>query len=233
MTLAVMQPYFLPYIGYFQLLNAADRFVIYDNIEFSKKGWIHRNRILVNGKPAYISLPLRKDSDFLDVSGRFLADGFADDRIKMIRQVEGAYRKAPFFEPTFALFREIMENEESNLFRFVNASVGRIKNHLGIPTPVEVSSALPVDHSLRREHKLWALCRHFGADHYVNAIGGQALYVKPDFEAQGVKLSFLESAAEPYPQFGSEFVANLSILDVLMFNSVENVREMLHQYRLV
>lgn len=233
MTLAVMQPYFLPYIGYFQLLHAVDCFVMYDNIEFSKKGWIHRNRILVNGQPAYITLPLRKDSDFLDVCDRRLADDFPAARGKMLRQVEGAYRKAPFFEPTMALFRDIMETPEANLFRFLHRSVEKVKQHLGIATPVVISSALPVDHSLRREEKLFALCRHFGADRYVNSIGGQALYAKPDFAARGVALSFLQTTADPYPQAGGEFVPYLSVLDVLMFNSVEDVRGMLSQYRLV
>ncbi len=83
MKLAIMQPYFFPYIGYFQLINTVDEFVVYDNIEFTKKGWINRNRILVNGKDEYITLPIKKDSDFLHVKDRFLAETWSKDSAKM------------------------------------------------------------------------------------------------------------------------------------------------------
>src|SRR4030042_5533275 len=98
MKIAIMQPYFLPYIGYFQLMNAVDEFVIYDNIEFSKKGWINRNRILVNGKDSYITIPLKKDSDYLDVRDRYLAETWSSEKIKMLKRIIGSYRKAPRFD---------------------------------------------------------------------------------------------------------------------------------------
>ena len=84
MKLAIMQPYFFPYIGYFQLIKSVDEFVIYDNIQYTKKGWINRNRILVNGTDYLISLPLKKDSDYLNVVDRQLAESWEKDRTKLL-----------------------------------------------------------------------------------------------------------------------------------------------------
>ncbi len=100
MKVAIMQPYFLPYIGYFQLINAVDKFVIYDNIEFTKKGWINRNRILVNGKDEFISLPITKASDFLHANQRYLASNFENEKNKILRKIKESYRKAPYFKIT-------------------------------------------------------------------------------------------------------------------------------------
>src|SRR5438445_505000 len=103
MRIGIMQPYFFPYIGYFQLINAVDEFVVYDNIEFTKKGWINRNRILVNGKDAYITIPLKKDSDYLNVNERWLADVWTVERKKLLNRITESYRKAPYYESIYNL----------------------------------------------------------------------------------------------------------------------------------
>jgi hypothetical protein len=117
--LAIMQPYFFPYIGYFQLVNAVDEFVIYDNIEFTKKGWISRNRILVNGVDTYISLPLKKDSDYLHVKDRYLADTWDIERKKMLNRITESYRKAPYFKETYEVIEKCILYEDRNLFKFI------------------------------------------------------------------------------------------------------------------
>ena len=93
MRIAIMQPYLFPYIGYFQLMNAVDEFVIYDNIEFTKKGWINRNRILVNGRDSFITVPLKKDSDYLDVRDRYLADSWPSERVTILYRIKQSYRR--------------------------------------------------------------------------------------------------------------------------------------------
>ena len=118
-----MQPYFFPYIGYFPLINAVDEFVIYDNIQFSKKRWFHRNRILENGKDEYITLPLKKDSDYLDVNNRFLSDTWEAEREKLFRKVKENYRKAPFFGNSIAFLEKILFFSSKNLFFFLCNSV--------------------------------------------------------------------------------------------------------------
>ena len=128
MKLAIMQPYFFPYIGYFQLIAAADNFIIYDNIKYTKKGWINRNRILCDGGVSVFSLPLKKDSDYLDVRQRELSDNF--DSKKLLRQLKQSYKKAPYFEETYALVSSIINYSELNLFNFLHHSIINICNYL-------------------------------------------------------------------------------------------------------
>lgn len=222
-SIAIMQPYFLPYIGYFQLMNAVDKFVIYDDIQFTKKGWINRNRILMNGKDVYMSLPLKKDSDYLSVKGRHLSAGWDSERIKLLNRIKGAYQKAPFFKEVYPLIEEIIIHEEANLFLFIKNSLESVTKFLSIDTPIIVSSSILFDNNLKAEEKVLDICRAMGADHYINPIGGVDLYDKEMFLEHGVKLSFLKAGAVEYQQLQNEFVPFLSILDVLMFNSVDDI----------
>lgn len=216
MRVAIMQPYFLPYVGYFQLLAAVDVFVVYDNIKYTKKGWINRNRFLLNGRDALFSLPLKKDSDQLDVRDRVLAEDF--DRAKLLGRFREAYRRAPFFHEACPLVESAVLHAESNLFRYILHSLELLVQHLGIGTRLVVSSAVPADHRLQGEEKVLAICAELGATTYINAIGGQGLYSKERFRDRRVELNFLRSAPFTYRQFDHEFVPWLSILDVIMFN---------------
>lgn len=222
MRLAIMQPYFLPYIGYFQLMAAVDQFIVYDNIKYTKKGWINRNRMLLNGSDAMFSLPLKKDSDTLDVVQRELAAEF--DRTKLLNQFKGAYGRAPYFAQTFPLLERIVRYEDANLFRYIHHSLTRLCEHLDIKTEIRISSEVAIDHDLKSQDKVLALCQAVGADTYINSIGGMELYAKDDFRANGIELNFIKSKPFEYPQFGAPFVPWLSIIDVLMFNPMDAVR---------
>jgi hypothetical protein len=230
---AIMQPYFLPYIGYFQLIAAVDVFVIYDNIQFSKKGWIHRNRMLSNGKDEYFSLTLKKDSDFLDVKDRLLSDTWSEEREKILRKIKESYRKAPHFERLFPMVQDIFYFEEKNLFSFILNSLNTILVYLQIDTPVIVSSNLAADHTLKSQSRVIDICLNQGADHYINPIGGWDLYKNDDFAKVGIELSFIKSRAFEYPQFGMSFVSWLSILDILMFNDLEKIKTQLFEFDLL
>jgi len=223
MRLGIMQPYFLPYIGYYQLIAAVDVFVVYDNIKYTKKGWINRNRMLMNGQDAMFSLPLKKDSDSLDVVQRELATDYSRERL--LNQFKGAYSQAPHFAETFALLERIVLSEESNLFHYIHHSLVETCAHLCIDTEIRVSSGIGIDHSLKGQEKVLALCRAVGADTYINAIGGTELYSREEFGSQGVELKFIKSKPYSYGQFGATFVPWLSIIDALMFNSLDLVRE--------
>ena len=211
-----MQPYLFPYIGYFQLISAVDLFIVYDNIQYTKKGWINRNRFLSNGGDAVFSLPLKKDSDYRDVRERELAPDFS--RAKMVNQLREAYRKAPHLEETFPLVESVLLDTETNLFVYLHRSIVKTCGHLGVHTPIVVSSTIEIDHSLQAQDKVLALCQAVGASAYINPAGGVDLYSKEDFAASGIALSFLNSLPVEYPQFGGAFVPWLSIVDVLMFN---------------
>ena len=221
-----MQPYFMPYIGYWQLIAAVDAFVVYDNIKYTKKGWINRNRLFKNGNEATFSLPLRKDSDFLDVNQRFLADSF--DREDLLNRFWEAYRKAPEFSSVMPLLEGIIRNPASNLFEYIFASIKSVCEFLGIQTPLVVSSNIDCDHSLKSAQRVQAICKTLGAETYVNPVGGMELYSKEDFAARGIDLKFLKVLPFEYPQGGNAFVPWLSILDILMWNGKESIQDQIH-----
>jgi hypothetical protein len=221
MKAAIMQPYFLPYIGYFQLIAEADVFVVYDNIKYTKKGWINRNRMLLNGTDVTFSLPLKNDSDSLDVVERELAADFNLDRL--LNQLKGAYAQAPYFSQTFPLIERIVRYEERNLFRYIHHAIVSVCRHLGVTTEIRVASEIAIDHELKGQDKVIALCEALGADCYVNPIGGLKLYSKEDFRAHGIDLQFIQSKPFEYSQFDHAFVPWLSIVDVMMFNPVQAI----------
>jgi hypothetical protein len=231
--LGIMQPYFFPYIGYYQLLNFVDQYVIYDNIEFTRKGWINRNRILVNGKDELITLPLRKDSDFLHVRDRALSDTWPVERRKMLNRLTEAYRKATFFDSVFPLIERCINYPDGNLFRFLHHSVLETAAFVGINTPIIISSQVTIDHTLRSQDKVLAICQALGATSYINPIGGVDLYDKEIFRSHGIALNFLQVNGISYQQFANDFCPNLSIIDVLMFNAPDKVRAFLKNFSLI
>jgi hypothetical protein len=222
LKLAIMQPYFLPYIGYFQLIAACDLFVVYDNIKYTKKGWINRNRMLRDGKDVMFSLPLQNDADHLNIDRRTLVAVPAQH--KWLAQLKGAYRHAPYFAQTLPLLEQIAQCREDNLFCFLHQALLATCAHLDIRTPIRISSSVDIDHGLRSQDKVLALCDALGASTYLNAIGGIELYAPVAFEQRDAELRFLRSKPLDYPQFGAPFVPWLSIVDVLMFNPLASVR---------
>lgn len=232
LSLGIMQPYFLPYIGYFQLIALVDEFVIYDNIKYTKKGWINRNRFLLNGRESTFALPLQSAPDNMNVAARKLAEEFNRDRF--LNRLRGAYAGAPFFNSAFPLVERIVGHTDKNLFRFVHNSVTQTCSYLGIDTPIIVSSSLNIDHSLRAQAKVLALCKAREAGIYINPIGGAELYAREDFASECIELRFHKANTLEYAQFGKAFVPWLSIVDVLMFNPLEWVRDaVFNNYSLV
>lgn len=223
MKLAIMQPYFLPYIGYFQLLASVDRIVLYDNIQYTKKGWINRNRRLQNGTDTLFSLPLKKDSDYLDVAQREIAENFKPDA--MLNQFRGSYARAPHMREFWPTLERILSYEDPNLFRYILHSIREIAGYIGIPTEIVASSNVEINHELKSQDKVIAICRELGAQTYINPIGGIDLYSRENFAKNGVDLMFLKSRSFEYPQFGDHFVPWLSIVDVIMFNPLDAVRD--------
>lgn len=219
---AIMQPYFFPYIGYLQLIAAVDLFIVYDNIKYTKKGWINRNRMLRDGKDVMFSLPMKSGSDTLDIRERELAADFKRD--KLLNQIGEAYRQAPHFAETFPLVERIVRHEDANLFRYLHQSIVNTCRHLGINTEIRISSSIDADHELKSQDKVLGLCAAVGATTYVNAIGGRELYAREIFQERGMVLKFVQSKPITYKQWTGEFVPWLSIIDVMMFNPLETVQ---------
>lgn len=226
-----MQPYFLPYLGYFQLINAVDKFVLYDNIKYTKKGWINRNQMLQNGKSKLFSLPLEKASDFLNVSERKLSINF--DRKKLMRQIHGVYSKSPHYTHVIHIFEDIINYKNENLFDYIHYSLTILCDYLEIDTPFVISSTIDADTSLKKQDKVLDICQVMEADSYINPIGGIELYDKKFFEKFGISLNFIRMNDISYEQFGNEFVPSLSILDVCMFNSSKEIKNLLSEYKII
>jgi len=230
LKLAIMQPYFFPYIGYFQLINVVDKYVIYDNIQYTKKGWINRNRILKNGADIYITIPLKSDSAYLNICERSVAISF--DKHKFLNKIKDSYRNALYFTETFNLIEQIVTVNKINLFDYLYNSINTICDFLEIKTEIIQSSILNINPNIKGKDKIIKICKSMDANNYINAIGGRELYDKNEFALNGIDLKFLRTANIEYKQFENIFIPNLSIIDVLMFNSKERIREMLHDYEL-
>ena len=232
MKVGIMQPYFMPYIGYWQLLAAVDRYVIYDDVNFIKRGWVNRNRILVNGQPGYFNVPMKGASQNKRICevGVDTDPGLAERNLRIL---ENAYRKAPYFDAVYGLMEEILSCGKDNLAEYLTESIKAVCGYLGIGTELVISSSLDKDCSLKGQDKVLEICRLLGADEYYNAIGGRELYSGGAFAEKGISLKFLQTDDLEYAQFGQGFVGNLSIIDVMMFNSVREIKEMLEKYTLV
>lgn len=230
MIIAGNQPYFLPYIGFWQLVNAADLFLIGDNYNFIKRGWIQRNRILVGGKPFFLGLEVKHMSSFKKINETEFTDINVAQKLDTIYY---AYCRAPQFEAGFALIKKILNFPERNVAEFLFHSIKAVCQYLEINTKFIRSSEILGNDSFKREYRIYDFCQRLGGDTYINAVGGQDLYHFDDFEKHGVKLKFIHPNIRPYKQFHSEFVPGLSILDVIMFNPLSTIKEMLEDYSFI
>jgi WbqC-like protein family len=223
--LAIMQPYLFPYLGYFQLMHAVDRFVVYDDVPFIRQGWINRNRLLVNGGPSFFTVPIKHASSF-----RLIGDTLIDDQgqherwsEKLLKSFTNAYRRAPEFASVFPLIEGVFQQKPARIADLARSSLYAVARFLDLRTSFVDSSSVYGNAHLKGEERVRAICAAEGATRYVNAHGGRGMYASERFAAQGVNLSFVEPRPIEYQQFGGPFVPDLSIIDVLMFNSVETV----------
>jgi len=228
-----MQPYIFPYIGYFQLFEACDIFVSYDDVQYMKGSWINRNRILYHGSSKYMTFPTKKAPLNTTIDHYFFHENIGKEKRKILSTLRQVYSKAPFFQSAYPRLENIVKLKENNVARFAENSQQRILDYLGISVEIRRSSHLSFDKSLKGLDRVIAIVKELGGDRYVNPIGGQDLYSPAEFAANNIDLRFLNCQAESYKQFSNEFVPNLSIIDVLMFNTIEQIRLMLKQFELV
>lgn len=222
MKVAIMQPYFLPYIGYWQLINVVDVFVIYDDVNYINKGWINRNRILLNGEAHTITLSLLQSSQNKLINQILVGS----NKDKLMKTIAHAYKKAPYFEQVYPIVEQMLNCNEQNLALFLGDAIQLLVNFLDLSTKIVYSSSLSYDRETKGQTKIIEIAKQLGASTYINAIGGKALYEASAFEREHIKLKFLESHKLNYQQFDNEFVPWLSIIDVMMFN--ENGKIKLH-----
>jgi hypothetical protein len=232
MKVAVMQPYFFPYIGYFQLIKAVDVFVIYDDVNFIKKGWVNRNNILVNGKGFLFSIALKSISQNKLIN-EIAVDENSSWRVDLLKTIRLSYMKAPFFEQVFPVIQDIILHEEKNASKLITYSLQKICDFLSIEANIIISSDIDKNNDLKGQDKIIDICKKMLADKYINAIGGVELYNKDVFSKHNISLKFIKSTPIIYSQFKNEFIPWLSIIDVMMFNSIDDVKIMLNQFELL
>lgn len=224
-----MQPYLFPYLGYFQLIHLADTFVVYDDVNFIKNGWINRNRILNQGKPLWLTLPLEKASVHQKISQTKVS--YRPEKI--YKTLSQSYRNAPYFNDCIDIIMAPLTTGEAKIANLCFDSLNIISNYLSLNTKIVRSSNLQSTHTLSGQDRVIAICNNLNTKTYLNGIGGEALYNKATFLEQGLRLNFLEHKPVAYPQFDHPFLSNLSIIDILMFNSKKDIQEMLESYQLI
>lgn len=226
-----MQPYLFPYVGYFQLMAAVDTFVLLDDVSFINRGWINRNRIAVNGQALTFTVPLEGASQNKMISEIGLVQGQAW-RQKLLKTIEQTYRKSVGFPECFPVIKGIVEAEEENLSAYVCNSLKVLKDWFGLETHIEASSARYGNRHFSGESRIIDICRQEGAGIYVNLAGGVDLYDKAHFTAEGMELQFLKAVQVEYSQGRHDFIPSLSIIDLMMGNPRQQLKDQLRQREL-
>jgi hypothetical protein len=231
-SIAIMQPYVFPYLGYFHLISAANFFIFYDDVNYIKQGWINRNRILINGKPFTFTIPVSNGSSFSLIKN--VVPAFNEKWIdRFYKQTNQNYNKAPFYGEVVDIVMDVFHKKFDSIADLAIKSIENVFSYLQTPFHYAKSSVIaPESRCMRRADRLAYITKSLGYRHYVNAAGGKKLYSKEEFAAMNVKLSFVESLPLSYKQGRNEFVPGLSVIDCLMFNDIEHVKKLFSCYKL-
>jgi len=231
-TIAVMQPYLFPYLGYFQLIAAADVFVLGDDLQYVRSGWVNRNRILHHDDARLISFPLKKDRFQLQINQRKLCDRFSDEAERLIRLITESYEQAPYFAQVMPLVERLIRFPQQNIALYAEHAIREMCAYLHIVTPIMRSSDLILGSPVDKQERIIRIAHTFEATTFITPEGGSVLYDRDHFARNRLLVRFFRMGSVQYRQFRQPFVANLSIIDVLMFNCIEQVQHMLTEYQL-
>jgi hypothetical protein len=229
MRLAIMQPYFFPYIGYFHLVKSVDTFVIYDDVSYIKGGWINRNKIVsssTNNEPVYFNLPVRGASSYKRICDlSVLLDDYNQD--KLFSKIENCYSKESNYCSVMPLFKSVIQCGSDNLSEINYQGIKKVCEYLDIKTNIVRTSQGIASKSLSGQERVIDMCKTLNSRFYINAIGGRKLYQQDKFSDEGIELRFIESIPLEDQWW------NLSILHILMKYSKDDIVKMLNSYRLV
>jgi hypothetical protein len=232
MKIAIMQPYLFPYIGYFQLINSADKFVVYDDVTYIKQGWINRNRILINGGASMFTIPLEKASSYRKIHDIKIKDLYKW-RMIFLKTLDQNYKKAPFFKSTYDIVDKVLTSLSTDISRLNLNGISLILQYLDIQTKIVETSRVYDNEYLKSQSRVIDICKRENAKSYINFINGSSLYSKENFLNNGIDLLFINSEPIRYNQYNSKFVPRLSIIDVMMFNSPNKIKHYLSKYHLL
>lgn len=226
MKCAVMQPYFMPYIGYWQLINSVDEFVLFDDVNYIKKGYINRNNYLVQGKSKLFSIEVANASQNKKINEIHIAKSPS----KLLKSISQAYNKAPYFKDVYPILHDLLNDCEGRKISELNHdSILRVLDYLGIKKKITISSDLNIPVEIRSQDRILEICSRKGCSQYVNAIGGKDLYDKSSFDNKNIELFFIKNESASYRQFDNFFIPNLSIIDVLFFNSKNETNSLINK----
>lgn len=230
---AIIQPYVFPYLGYFQLLYSVENVVFYDDVNYIKRGWINRNRILMNQSDYTFTVPVKKASQNKLIYEIEVLNNNSFQK-KFCQQLKFAYSRAPFYQEVIGLIESVLEKQYLSIADMAIESILSIFNYLGIEIRWMKSSAeFPQTKGQHKADRLINITKQMGCDIYINPIGGKELYSKEYFKASGIELGFVLTEEVEYKQFNNSFVSSLSIIDLLMFNDKERLKTLLNQFRIV
>lgn len=232
MKIGIIQPYFFPYIGYFQLINNVDKFVIYDDVNFIKKGWINRNYFLSNGKAKLITIPCIKISQNKKINEIEVALDLKNKQ-NILKSLYDYYHTSPYFNDIFPIIERVINSTVKHIGEFSYNSIAEICEYLDINTQIIKTSTIFNNSDLKREYRLIDICKKTEHYHYINPIGGTKIYSKGYFQSKGIKLNFIKSKYIKYEQYGNTFIPDLSIIDVLMFNTKNKAQDYLEECNLI
>jgi hypothetical protein len=225
-SIAIMQPYFLPYLGYWKLMNEVDTFVVYRDIKFSKGGWINRNQLMLDGKVEWFTIPLNKANDAAMISDRQISSSWPKSRESLLRRIDLNYKRSEFFEEIRPWMLRIFRHDATSLSEFLKFSILETHGLLALNSTVIEENEVGSFASLKGQERVLAICEALKASHYLNPQGGKTLYSSDAFLSQGVQLAF----QEPVSILGvplDEGVAPLSILDTLANLGLSETRRIL------
>jgi hypothetical protein len=224
MRIAVMQPYFLPYVGYFQLMAAVDKFVLLDDVNFINRGWINRNRIAVNGEPFWMTVPIAQASQNRLINEISIVEDESWKR-KILRTVKLSYHNAPHLPEVLPLFSELLEDARGLLSPFLYCQLQHMADYIGLAVQIEKTAAIYPKEGKTGQDRILDICRREGADCYINLPGGRDLYDASAFSDAGIELCFLDpNLSQMNLLHNGKDGPILSILDLVMLNSAANVR---------
>ena len=226
--LAIMQPYFFPYIGYWQLINSVDKFIFLDNVNYKKKGYINRNRINLNGTPHTITLPIKSASQ-----NKFISEiEIHEARLKLLKTIYHAYSKAPLFTVVYPLLEQQILLDTKSLSVLLINSIVKISKYLQIETNFKKASELNISKNLKGQDRIISICKYFNSTQYINLPGGRNLYEKDIFKMNNIEIFFLEPNLKKINYFSNTNESYLSIIDLLMNKEFPIIKNYLNNFNL-
>lgn len=237
MKLGIMQPYFFPYLGYFALIKYTDKWIVFDTVQYIERGWINRNRIINPTKPEdmYINIPLENHHRDILIKDVLISNN-ENYKEKILSQLWTAYKKrANYFNNVYKLVEDVLSLNTRSITELNVYALKKVNDYLNIPFDYEVFSKMNLAIDEVHDSGEWALniSKALNASEYVNPPGGIELFDKEKFDQNDIALKFLRINLKPYNQKKVKFIESLSIIDVMMFNSVNSINEMLNDYELI